>query len=60
MSGKPKFPPSTEEKETIVTMAAGGLSQCRIAKAVGRSRNMVKNVLAEPEIQRAVAVDERQ
>lgn len=58
MSGKPKFPPTTEEQATIVTLAAEGLSQCRIAKAVGRSRSMVKNTLAEPEIQRAV-IDEK-
>jgi hypothetical protein len=54
MKGKPKFPPNVEEKQAIVTMAASGLSQNRIAQTVGRSRHMVKNVLAEPEIQRAV------
>jgi hypothetical protein len=52
--GKPKFPPTVEEQETIVTLAASGLSQTKIAQNVGRSRKMVKNVLAEPEIQRAV------
>jgi predicted XRE-type DNA-binding protein len=54
MSGKPKFPPTTKEQATIVTLAAEGLSQTKIASAIGRSRNMVKNTLAEPEIQRAV------
>lgn len=57
--GRPKFPPTVEEQETIVTLAASGLSQNKIAQTVGRSRHMVKNVLAEPEIQRAVK-DERQ
>ena len=52
--GKPKFPPSTEERARITTMGASGLSQNKIAQTVGRSRHMVKNVLAEPEIQRAV------
>ena len=52
--GRPKFPPSTEERAKITTLAAAGLSQNKIAQTVGRSRHMVKNVLAEPEIQRAV------
>jgi len=52
--GKPKIPPSTEERATIVTMAANGASQNKIAQTVGRSRGMVKNVLAEPEIQQQV------
>ena len=54
MKGKPKFPPTTEERARITTMAAAGLSQQKISKTIGRSRHMVKNVLAEPEIQRAV------
>ena len=54
MSGKAKNPPTTEERARITTMAAAGLSQNKIAQSVGRSRHMVKNVLAEPEIQRAV------
>jgi hypothetical protein len=54
MKPKPKFPPSTEEKETIITLAASGMSQTKIAQAVGRSRGMVKHVIAEPEIQRQV------
>jgi hypothetical protein len=57
--GKPKFPPTVEEQETIVTLAASGLSQTKIAQTVGRSRSLVKNVMASPEIQRAVK-DERQ
>ena len=52
--GKPKFPPTAEERARITTMAASGLSQQKISKTIGRSRNLVKNVLAEPEIQRAV------
>jgi hypothetical protein len=56
--GKPKFPPRTEERARITTMAAAGLSQNKIAQTVGRSRHMVKNVLAEPEIQRSIQ-DER-
>jgi hypothetical protein len=47
-------PLSTQERQQIIAMAADGVSQWRIAKAVGRSRNMVKNVLAEPETQLAV------
>jgi len=56
--GKPKLPPTLEERQQIITMAAAGLSQNKIAQTVGRSRHMVKNVLAEPEIQRAIG-DER-
>jgi len=52
--GKPKFPPTVEERATIVTMAAAGTSQSKIAQTIGRSRGMVKNVLAEPEIQQQV------
>ena len=52
--GKPKTPPNGEERQQITTLAAAGLSQNKIAQTVGRSRHMVKNVLAEPEIQRAV------
>lgn len=54
MKGKPNTPPNTEELATIVTMAANGVSQNKIAQAVGRSRGMVKHVMAEPEIQRQV------
>ncbi len=53
-TGKPKTPPTTEEQETIITMSAAGVSQNKIAKTIGRSRHMVKNTLAEPEIRRAV------
>jgi hypothetical protein len=56
--GKPKFPPTVKEQETIVTLAASGLSQTKIAQTVGRSRHMIKNVLADPAVQQAV-VDER-
>lgn len=52
--GKPKYPPNGEERQHITTLAAAGLSQNKIAQTVGRSRHMVKNVLAEPEIQRSV------
>jgi len=52
--GKPKYPPNGEERQHITTLAAAGLSQNKIAQTVGRSRHMVKNLLAEPEIQRAV------
>ena len=56
--GKSKTPPNTEERATIVTLAASGASSAKIAKLISRSRGMVKNVLAKPEIQRAVQ-DER-
>jgi hypothetical protein len=52
--GKPKFPATVEEQETIVTLAASGMSQNKIAQTVGRSRGMVKNVMADPEVQRQV------
>jgi hypothetical protein len=58
MKGKPKTPPNTEERQQITTMAAAGLSQAAIARSIDRSRHMVKNVLAEPEIQRSIQ-DER-
>ena len=35
-------------------MAAAGLSQNKIAKTVGRSRHLVKNALAEPEMKLSV------
>jgi hypothetical protein len=47
-------PPNTEELATITTMAAAGVSQTKIAETLGRSRHLVKNALAEPEVQRAV------
>ncbi len=56
--GKPKTPPNTEERAKIATLAAAGLSQNKIAKIIGRSRHMVKNILGEPEIQRSIQ-DER-
>jgi glycosyltransferase A (GT-A) superfamily protein (DUF2064 family) len=58
MSGTSKTPPTTEEKAKIATMAAGGMSQAAIARSIDRSRHMVKNVIAEPEIQRSIQ-DER-
>ncbi len=54
MTGKPKFPPTTEEKAQIVTLAASGQSENKISQAIGRSRHLVKHVLAEPEVQKAV------
>jgi hypothetical protein len=56
--GKPKFPPTVEDQETIVTLRASGLSQTKIAQTVGRSRSLVKNVLAKPEVKKAV-IDEK-
>jgi len=56
--GKPKYPPNGEERQHITTLAAAGLSQNKIAQTVGRSRHMVKNLLAEPSIQRSIQ-DER-
>ena len=58
MSGKPKEPLTTEQKAQIATLNAGGWSQNKIAKQVGRSRTAVKNALAEPEIKKAV-IDEK-
>lgn len=55
--GKPKDRPTCEERARITTMAAAGMSQNKIARAVGRSRPLVSGVLAEPEIQRAVKVE---
>jgi predicted transcriptional regulator len=59
MSGKPKDPLTTEQKAQIATLSAGGWSQNKIAKEVGRSRTAVKNALAEPEMKKAV-IDEKQ
>ncbi len=58
MKGKPKTPPTTQERQQIITGAAAGLSENAIAKGLKRSRRLVKNILADPEIQRAVR-DER-
>jgi hypothetical protein len=52
--GKPKTPPNTEEQQTIVTLAAGGVSPNKIARTIGRSRHLVRNTLARPEIQRSI------
>jgi hypothetical protein len=52
--GKPKIPPTVEETETIVTLAASGMSQTKIAQTVGRSRGMVRNMMEEPEIQEKI------
>ena len=54
MSGKPKTAPTTEERARIASMAAAGLSQNKIAGAIGKIPHMVKNTLAEPETQRVV------
>ena len=52
--GKPKLPPTVEETETIVTLAASGMSKTKIAQTLGRSRGMVKNMMEEPEIQEKI------
>ena len=52
--GKPKLPPTVEETETIVTLAASGMSKTKIAQTVGRSRGMVRNMMEEPEIQEKI------
>jgi hypothetical protein len=52
--GKPKIPPTVEETETIVTLAASGMSQTKIAQTVGRSRGLVRNMMEEPEIQEKI------
>ncbi len=52
--GKPKTPPTAEERQQVTTMAAAGLSQAAIARNLHRSRHMVRNVLAQPEIQRNI------
>jgi hypothetical protein len=52
--GKPKTPATVEETETIVTLAASGMSQTKIAQTVGRSRGMVRNMMEEPEIQEKI------
>lgn len=56
--GKPKLPPTVEETETIVTLAASGMSKTKIAQTLGRSRGMVKHVIAEPEVQKQI-IDEK-
>jgi hypothetical protein len=52
--GKPKLPPTVEETETIVTLAASGMSTTKIAQNLGRSRGMVKNTMEKPEIQEKI------
>ena len=52
--GKPKLPPTVEETETIVTLAASGMSKTKIAQTLGRSRGMVTNMMEEPEIQEKI------
>jgi len=52
--GKPKIPPTVEETETIVTLAASGMSKTKIAQTLGRSRGMVTNMMEEPEIQEKI------
>jgi len=54
MTAKTKEPLTTKQKAQIATLSAGGLSQNKIAKHIGRSRHAVKNTLALPEIQHAV------
>ncbi len=58
--GKPKFPPTTQERASIISMTAAGSSQGRVAKAIHRSRSLVKHTLAEPEVQREVSTLRRQ
>jgi predicted transcriptional regulator len=52
--GPPKYRPTTEERQQIITGSAAGLSQNKIAKSIGRSRAMIKNTLNEPEIQQSI------
>jgi ABC-type cobalamin/Fe3+-siderophores transport system ATPase subunit len=47
-------PPNTQEEAQLVTLAADGTSTTKIAAALGRSRHMVKNTLAKPEIQQSI------
>jgi len=54
---KPKYPPSTRERARITSLAAAGASQRKIARTIGRSRDLVQNVLAEPEVQRSVEAE---
>jgi hypothetical protein len=55
--GPAKYRPSTEERQQIITGAAAGLSQNKIAKSVGRSRTLVQNTLNEPETQAEVSIE---
>ncbi|MGA9063369.1 MAG: hypothetical protein WB341_17120 [Terracidiphilus sp.] len=57
--GKPKLPPTTEEKSTIITLTAAGVSQTKVAASIGRSRGLVKHTLAEPAVQLAVSEERR-
>ncbi len=54
MTGKPKTPLDTAQRAQIVTFAASGQSETKIANQIGRSRKAVHNALAEPEIQQQV------
>lgn len=56
--GKPKHPATTQERQQVITGAAAGLSENRIAKQIGRSRKLVHDIVGEPEVQRQI-VDER-
>jgi predicted transcriptional regulator len=58
--GKPKLRPTTQEKTTIISMTAAGVSQTKIADSIGRSRSLVKHTLDEPETQLAVSNERRQ
>lgn len=51
---KPKEPLTTEQETQITTLAAGGWSVNKISKHIGRSRHMVKNHLAKPEVKKTV------
>lgn len=56
--GPPKYRPTTQERQQIITGAAAGLSENRIAKQIGRSRKLVHDVIQKPETQVAIS-DER-
>ena len=43
---KGREPLTTEQQQRIVTLAAAGLSQTKISKTIGKSRNMIKTHLA--------------
>jgi hypothetical protein len=43
---KGREPLTTEQQQRIVTLAASGLSQTKISKTIGKSRNMIKTHLA--------------
>ena len=52
MTAKTKEPLTTKQKAQIATLSAGGLSQNKIAKHIGRSRHAVKNTCPSPKYSR--------